>query len=132
MVLQVDLPLHELLEEELYVCHMKGLVWGGVGAGSLETTKPKSVTVGIQWRGQWDVIRFGGDKRELEVQVIKDTVVDCSEVLKFELGVPGTEPFKERDLVVREERSLKDVCDPLTLLCMRWRVVNVTGNGGLT
>ena len=59
-------------------------------------------------------------------------MVDCGEVLEFELGVPGTEPFEERNFVVREERSLKDVCDPLTLLCVRRRVVNVTGNGGLT
>ena len=111
---------------------MKGLIRGRAGAGSLETTKPKLVTVGIRRRGRWDVIGFGGDKWELEVQVIKDTVVDCSEVLKFELGVPGTEPFKEHDLIVREERSLKDICDPLTLLCMCRRVVDVTGNGGLT
>ena len=59
-------------------------------------------------------------------------MVDCGEVLEFELSVPGTEPFKERDFVVGEERSLKDVCDPLTLLCMRRRVIDVTGNGGLT
>ena len=87
---------------------------------------------GIQWRGQWDVIRFGGDKWELEVQVVKDTMVDCSEVLKFKLGVPGMEPFKERNFVIREERSLKDVCDPLTLLCMHRQVIDVTRNGGLT
>ena len=103
-----------------------------MGTGALETTKPKLVTVGIRWRGQWDVIRFGRDKGEFEIQVVKDAVVDCGEVLKFELGVLGTEPFEERDFVVGEERSLKDVCDPLTLLCMRRRVVNVTGNGGLT
>ena len=59
-------------------------------------------------------------------------MVDCDEVLKFKLGVPGTEPFEEHDFVVGEERSLKDVCDPLTLLCVRWWVVDVTGNGGLT
>ena len=111
---------------------MKGLIQGGVWAGSLETTKPKSVTAGIQRRGQWDVVGFGGDKGKLEIQVIKDTMVDCGEVLEFKLGVPGTEPFKERDFVVREERSLKDVCDPLTLLCVRRWVIDVTGNGGLT
>ena len=111
---------------------MKGLVRGGVGAGSLETTKPKSVKAGIQRRGWWDVVGFGGDKWELEIQVIKDTMVDCGEVLEFELGVPGTEPFKERDFVVGEERSLKDICNPLTLLCVCWWVVDVTGNGGLT
>ena len=111
---------------------MKGLVQGGAGAGSLETTKLKSVTVGIQRRGRWDVVGFSGDKWELEVQVIKDTMVDCGEVLKFELGVSGTEPFKERDFVVGEERSLEDISDPLTLLCVHRRVVDVTGNGGLT
>ena len=59
-------------------------------------------------------------------------MVDCCEVLKFELGVPGTKPFKECDFVVGEERSLKDVYDPLTLLCVHRRVVDMTGNGGLT
>ena len=111
---------------------MKGLVRGGAGAGSLETTKPKSVTVGIRQRGQWDVVGFGGDKGELEIQVVKDTMVDCSEVLKFELGVLSTEPFKECNFVIGEERSLKDVCDPLTLLCVRQWVIDVTGNDGLT
>ena len=110
---------------------MKGLVWGRAGAGFLEMTKLKSVMVGIWRRGWWDVIGFGGDKWELEVQVVKDAMVDCSEVLEFELGVPGTEPFKERNFVVGEERSLKDIHDPLTLLCMRWWVVDMTGNGGL-
>ena len=111
---------------------MKGLVRGGAGAGSLETTKPKSVMAGIRRRGQWDVVGFGGDKGELEIQVIKDVMVDCGEVLKFELGVSGTEPFEERNFVVREERSLKDVCDPLPLLCMHRQVIDVTRNGGLS
>ena len=111
---------------------MKGLVRGRTGAGSLETTEPKSVTAGIQRRGRWDVVGFGGDKGKLEIQVVKDVMVDCGEVLKFELGVPGTEPFEERNFVVREERSLEDVCDPLTLLCVRRRVIDVSGNGGLT
>ena len=111
---------------------MKGLVWGRAGAGFLETSKLKSVTVGIWRRGQWDVVGFGGDKWELEIQVVKDAMVDCGEVLEFELGVPGSEPFKECDSIVREERSLKDICNPLMLLCMCWRVVDVTGNDGLT
>ena len=111
---------------------MKGLVRGGAGAGSLETTKPKSVTAGIWWRGWWDVVGFGGDKWEFEVEVVKDAMVDCGEALEFELGVLGTEPFKERDFVVVEERSLEDISDPLTLLCMRRRVVDMTRNGGLT
>ena len=88
--------------------------------------------VGIQQRGQWDVIWFSGDKRELEVQVVKDSVVDSSEVLKFELGVSGMESLKEGDFVVVQERPLKDVGNPLTLLCMHWWVVNVAGNGRLT
>ena len=95
-------------------------------------TKLKSVTAGIRWRGRWDVVGFSGDKGKLEVQVVKDAMVDCGEMLKFELGVPGTEPFEERDFVIGEERSLKDVCDPLALLCMRQRVIDVTRNGGLT
>ena len=95
-------------------------------------TKLKSVMAGIWQRGQWDIIGFGGDKWELEVQVIKDAMVDCGEVLEFELGVPGTEPFKEHDLIVVEERLLEDISDPLTLLCMHWWVVDMTGNGGLT
>ena len=86
--------------------------------GSLEVTKPKFVMVGIRRRGRWDIVRFSRDKQELEVQVVKDSVVDGGEVLKFELGVPGTEPFKERDLVIVEEQSLEDIHDPLTLLCM--------------
>ena len=73
---------------------MKGLVRGGAGAGSLETTKLKSVMVGIRRRGRWDVVGFGRDKGKLEIQVVKDTMVDCGEVLKFELGVPGTEPLR--------------------------------------
>ena len=111
---------------------MKGLVWGGAGAGSLETTKPKSVMAGIRWRGRWDVVGFSGDKGKLEIQVVKDPMVDGGEVLELELGVPGTEPFKECNFIVGEERSLKDVCDPLTLLCVRRWVIDVTGNGGLT
>ena len=111
---------------------MKGLVQGGAGAGSLEMTKPKLVTAGIRRRGWWDVVGFGGDKGELEIQVVKDTMVDCGEVLKFELGVPGTEPFEECDFIVGEERSLKDVCNPLMLLFVHQWVIDMTGNGGLT
>ena len=99
--------------------------------GLLETREPKSVTVGIRQRGRWDVIWDRGDERELEVEVVEDLVVDGSKVLEFELGVPGTEPFKECDFIVMEERPLKNVGNPLTLLCVRWRVVDVAGNGGL-
>ena len=105
---------------------MKGLVWGGVGVVSLETTKPKSVTAGIQQRGQWYVIGFSRDEWELEIQVIKDLVMDSGEMLEFELGVPGAEPFEECNFIVMEERLLKDIGDPLTLLCVRWWVVDMT------
>ena len=50
------------------------------GAGSLETTKPKSVTAGVQRRGRWDVIGFGGDEGKLEIQVKKDAMVDGCEL----------------------------------------------------
>ena len=56
----------------------------------------------------------------------------ASELLEFELGVPRSKPFEKSDFVVVQERPLKDVGDPLTLLCMHQRVVNVAGNGGLT
>ena len=110
---------------------MKGLVWGGAGAGLLETTKPKSVTAGIQRRGRWDVIGFGRDEGELEVEIIEDAVVYASESLEFELEVSRSEPFEESDFVVVQERPLEDVGDPLTLLCVSWRVVDMAGNGGL-
>ena len=99
--------------------------------GLLETREPKLVTGGIRWRGQWDVIWDRGDERELEVKVIEDSVVDGSKVLEFELGVPGMEPFKEHDFVVVEERPFENVGNPLTLLCMRRQVVDVTGNDEL-
>ena len=111
---------------------MKGLVWGGVGAGSLETTEPKSVMAGIRRRGQWDVVRFGRDKGEFEIQVVKDTMVDGGEVLELELGGLCSEPFKECDLIVVEIGALEDVKVPLMLLCMSRRVVDVAGNGELT
>ena len=87
--------------------------------------------VGIRQRGWWNVIWFSRNKWELEVQVVKDLVVDGSEVLKFKLGVSGMESLKESDFIVVQERLLEDVSDPLTLLCMCRRVVNVAGNGGL-
>ena len=111
---------------------MKGLVWGGAGAGSLETTEPKSVTVGIRQRGRWDVVGFGRDKEKLEIQVIKDTMVDGGEVLDLKLGGLCSEPLEKCDLVVMEIGVLEDVKVPLTLLCVSWRVVDVAGNGGLT
>ena len=99
--------------------------------GLLETTKLKSVMVGVWWRGRWDVIRFGRDEGKLEIQVEKDTMVDCDEVLEFELGGLRSEPLKECDLVVVEIGALEDVKVPLMLLCMGWQVIDVAGNGGL-
>ena len=111
---------------------MKGLVRGRAGAGSLETTEPKSVTAGIWQRGQWDVVGFRGDKGELEIQVVKDTMVDGGKVPEFELGGLCSEPLEECDLIVVEIGALKGVKVPLTLLCMSRRVVDVASNGGLT
>ena len=87
--------------------------------------------VGIQRRGWWDVIGDRGDERELEVKVIEDLVVNGSKVLEFELGISSTESLEESDFVIVQERPLKNVGNPLALLCMcRW-VVNVAGNGRL-
>ena len=90
---------------------------------------PKSVMAGIRW---WGVIGDRRDKGALEVEIVEDTVVYASESLEFELDVSCSEPLKESDFVVGEERSLKDICDPLMLLCVRWWVVDVAGNDGLT
>ena len=102
-----------------------------MGAGVLETREPKSVTAGIWQRGQWDVIRNRGNKRALEVEVVEDMVVYGSESLEFELDVSCMEPLEESDFVVVQERLLKNVGDPLALLCMCQQVVNVAGNDGL-
>ena len=129
---EILLVLYELLDCAFPI-HFEGqLVGGSVGAGVSETRELKSVTAGIQQRGQWYVVGFCGDKWELEIQVVKDSVMDGGEVLEFKLGVPGTKPFEESNFVVVQERSLKDIGDPLMLLCVRWWVVDVTGNGGLT
>ena len=111
---------------------MKGLVRGRVGAGLLETTKPKLVTAGIRRRGQWYVIWFGRDEGKLEIQVEKDAMVDGGEVLKLELGGLCSEPLKKCDLIVVEIGVLEDVKVPLTLLCVSRRVVDVASNGRLT
>ena len=102
-----------------------------MGAGLLETRELKSVTAGIQQRGRWNVIGDGGNKRELEVEVIEDAVMYGSEVLEFELDVSCTKPFEKSDFVIMQERSLKDVSDSLMLLCVRQQVVDMAGNGGL-
>ena len=87
---------------------------------------------GIWWRGRWDVVRFGRDKGELEIQVIKDMMVDGGEVLELKLGGLCSEPLEKCDLVVMEIGALEDVKVPLMLLCMSQWVVDVAGNGGLT
>ena len=88
--------------------------------------------MGIRRRGRWDVIGFGRDEGKFEIEIIEDAVVYASKSLEFELEVSCPEPFKESDFVVVQEWPLEDVGDPLTLLCVRRQVVNVTGNGGLT
>ena len=55
----------------------------------------------------------------------------ASELLEFELEVSHPEPFKESDFIVVQERSLEDIGNPLTLLCVHRRVIDVAGNGGL-
>ena len=97
----------------------------------MEMRELKSVTAGIRRRGRWDVIGDRGDERELEVQVKKDAVVDSGEAVKLELGDLGSEPLGKGDFIVVEVRSLEDIKVPLALLCVRRRVVNVAGNGGL-
>ena len=59
-------------------------------------------------------------------------MVSGSESLEFELEVLCTEPLKEGDFIVVQKGLLKNVGDPLALLCVRRQVVNVAGNGGLT
>ena len=111
---------------------MKGLVRDRAGAGSLEMTKSKSVMVGIQQRGQWDVIRFGRDEGELEIQVEKDAMVDSGKVLELKLGGLCSEPLKKSDFIVMEIGALEDVKVPLTLLCVSRWVVDMASNGRLT
>ena len=111
---------------------MKGLVWGGAGVGPLETTKPKSVMAGIRQRGQWDVIRFGWDNREFEIQVIKDSMVDGCEPVKLKLRSLSSEPFEESNCIIMEIGLLEDVKVPLMLLSVSWRVVDMASNDRLT
>ena len=59
-------------------------------------------------------------------------MVNSSESLEFKLEVSCVEPLEESDFVVVQERPLKDVSDPLTLLCVCRRVIDVAGNGGLS
>ena len=88
--------------------------------------------MGIRRRGRWDVIGFCGDKGELEVEVIEDAVMYASESLEFELEVPRSKPVEKSNLIIVQERLLKDVSDPLMLLCVHRRVIDVAGNGGLS
>ena len=86
---------------------------------------------GVWRRGRWDVVRDRRAKGALEVEIIEDAVVYASESLEFKLGVSCTEPLEESDFVIVQERPLKNVSNPLVLLCMcRW-VVDVAGNGRL-
>ena len=103
-----------------------------MGVGLLETRELKSVTAGIWQRGRWDIIGNRGDERELEIEIVEDSVVNSSESLEFKLEVSCTEPLKESDFIVVQERPLENVGDPLALLCVRQRVVDMAGNDGLT
>ena len=100
--------------------------------GVAEMREPKSVTAGIRQRGRWGIVGDRRDKGALEVEIVEDAVVYASESLKFELDVLCSEPLEESDFIVGEERSLKDICDPLMLLCMHRWVVDVARNDGLT
>ena len=102
-----------------------------MGVGPLETTKPKSVTAGVRWRGQWNVVRFGRNEWEFEIQVVKDSMVDGHEPVKLKLYSLGLKPFDESDFVIVDIGSLEDIEVPLMLLCIRQWVVNVARNGGL-
>ena len=93
--------------------------------------EPKSVTAGIRRRGQWDIVGDRRDKGAPKIEVVEDVVVYGCELLKFELDISCTEPLEESDFVVVQERSLKDVSDSLTLLCVCRQVVDVAGNGRL-
>ena len=93
--------------------------------------EPKSVMAGVRRRGWWDIVGDRRDKGALEVEIIEDVVVYASESLEFKLGVSCTEPLEESDFVIVQERPLKNVSNPLALLCMRWWVVDVARNGGL-
>ena len=55
----------------------------------------------------------------------------ASELLEFELEVSRLEPFEESDFIIVQKRPFEDVGDPLTLLCVSRRVVDMAGNGGL-
>ena len=94
--------------------------------------EPKSVTAGIRRRGWWDVIGNRGNKGALEIEVVEDAVMNGSELLEFELDVSCTEPLKESDFIVVQERSLEDVSNSLMLLCVRRRVVDMARNDGLS
>ena len=83
-------------------------------------------------RGLWDIVGDRSNKGALEVEIVEDVVVYASESLEFELDVLCMEPLEESDFIVMQERPLKNVGDPLALLCMHWRVIDVAGNGGLS
>ena len=93
--------------------------------------EPKLVMAGIQQRGRWDVVGDRGNKRVPEIEVVEDTVVYGSEPLEFKLEVSCTEPLEESDFIIVQERLLKNISDPLTLLCVCQRVIDVARNDGL-
>ena len=90
-------------------------------------SKVKSVMAGIGWRGQWDIIRDGGNDQELEGEVKEDVMVDGGEMPKFELGDLQAKPFKDSSVVTPGVQSLKDLKDPLSLLGVSRWVQSSTG-----
>ena len=100
--------------------------------GVAEMREPKSVTAGIRQRGRWGIVGDRRDKGALEVEIVEDAVVYASESLKFELDVSCMEPFEKSDFIIVQKGALKDICDPLMLLCMHRWVVDVARNDGLT
>ena len=97
----------------------------------LEMTKLKSVMAGIWWRRQWDIIRDRRDEWELEIEVIKDAIVDGGKVLEFELGSCSMEPLETGSFVSPRIGVLADLKVSLVLLSMSRQVIDVTGNDGL-
>ena len=86
----------------------------------------------IRRRGRWYIIGDGRDERALEIEIVEDVVVYGCEPLDFKLDVSCTEPFEKSNFVVVQKRVLEDISNSLTLLCIRWWVIDVAGNGRLT
>ena len=100
-----------------------------MGSGFLEMREPKSVMVGIWQRRQWYVIRDGRDSRDFEVEIEEDMVMNGGEVLKLCKGSGCNCSLKNSLMASMIIWLLEDVLEALSLLCMRWQIVDMTGNG---